>query len=222
MNAADITRHILATYFNLRIGMGLIAIAFPIGLVIGEQGVLPSISAYYYSEVRDLFVGVMIAFSVSLYLYKGFSHTENFVLNLAGIFAFCVAVFPTSGTTVLGFAFSRAGTVHDVCAILFFVCLAYVAWFRALDTLKLVDDALIRILYTIIYRLLALGMIVCPLLVVVLKLIFQSPATVLFAVEVAAIWIFAFYWLVKTVEISISTNADQRVMQDPTCLFPEA
>ncbi|MCI0564943.1 MAG: hypothetical protein MN733_41275 [Nitrososphaera sp.] len=220
MRAKDIMKHILATYFNLRLGMGLIGLVFPILLWAGTQRILESISAYYHTNMRDAFVGVIIAVGAFLYLYKGYSSAENLALNLAGFFALCVAIFPTGGTSVLGFEFSQAGTVHKICAVLFFFCLAYVSWFRASDTLELISDKTIKERYERIYKLLAIGMVILPIIAVVLTFTLQPPAFWVFAVEFAAIWVFAFYWLVKTFEISVSTKADEVVLKDPTRLFP--
>jgi hypothetical protein len=125
MKAKDITKHILATYFNLRIGMGLIGLAFPLLLVGGSQTILDSLSAYYHTGMRDIFVGGLMATGAALYLYKGFSNGENRALNLAGLLALAVAIFPVNGTAVLSFAFSLAGTVHKVSGVLFFFSMAY-------------------------------------------------------------------------------------------------
>src|SRR5688500_3060530 len=77
MASPDLDRHISLTYRNLRVGMGVLAVAFPlllwwIGLVCSVE-LQRSISAYYHTSMRDVFVGVLFAVGAYLYLYKGFS-----------------------------------------------------------------------------------------------------------------------------------------------------
>src|SRR5437867_185942 len=55
-----------------------------------------SISAYYYTPVRAIFVGVLIAVGLSLIVYKGRTSLEDVCLNFAGMFAPVVAIAPTT------------------------------------------------------------------------------------------------------------------------------
>jgi len=55
-----------------------------------------SISAYYYTPVRAIFVGSMIAVGLSLIVYKARFMLEDVLLNLAGMLAPVVAVAPTT------------------------------------------------------------------------------------------------------------------------------
>src|SRR5688500_19294316 len=100
--AAELRKHIAGTYFSLRMGIAAIGILLPIILIIAgaksPEGLRGSISDYYHEPVRDVFVGALISVGVALYLYKGFSTTENVALNLAGAFITGVALFPTAGT----------------------------------------------------------------------------------------------------------------------------
>ena len=93
------TDHIVATYFYLRVGMAVLALVFPLllwlygdfFLSIPIQG---SMSAYYHTEMRDAFVGILCAIGAFLFLYKGFTKLEDWLLNAAGLFAVLVAFFP--------------------------------------------------------------------------------------------------------------------------------
>lgn len=55
-----------------------------------------SISAYYYTPVRAIFVATMFIVGFALIVYKGRSAGEDFLLNIAGMFAPIVAVVPTT------------------------------------------------------------------------------------------------------------------------------
>jgi hypothetical protein len=59
-----------------------------------------SISAYYYTPVRAVFVGAMIAVGFALIVYKGRGAWEDAFLNLSGMLAPIVAVAPTTDVDV--------------------------------------------------------------------------------------------------------------------------
>lgn len=55
-----------------------------------------SISAYYYTPARAIFVGALLAIGLSLIVIKGSSILEDAALNVAGMLAPVVALVPTS------------------------------------------------------------------------------------------------------------------------------
>jgi hypothetical protein len=54
-----------------------------------------SISAYYYTAARNVFVAALCCLGIMLIVYKGSADTEDVLLNLAGTLAFFVAFVPT-------------------------------------------------------------------------------------------------------------------------------
>lgn len=88
----------LKTYRYLRIGM-IGAVALLAASIAIERSKVDcfqtSISAYYYTPVRAIFVACMFAVSLSLIAYKGRTTGEDLFLNLAGMAAPIVAVAPT-------------------------------------------------------------------------------------------------------------------------------
>ncbi|MBI2425331.1 MAG: hypothetical protein HYV27_21070 [Candidatus Hydrogenedentes bacterium] len=204
-------KHIFETYFCLRLGMAVIALAFPILLwgygCFHGIGLQNSMSAYYWasapgstdSPVRVWFIGVLFAIGAFLYLYKGFSAQENIALNLAAIFAIGVAYFPMEwncGGNCQSFS------AHGTSAILFFLCLAYVAWFRAGDTLDNHKSQEYKETYRKLYRFTALLMVASPVTAAVLLLVLQLERNkYVFVLEAIAIWAFALYWAIKTTEM---------------------
>ncbi len=66
-----------------------------------RQDLETSISAYYGTPVRDVFVGVMIATAVCLVAYQGSTLLEDYTLNGAGFYAVFVALIPTNLDEVL-------------------------------------------------------------------------------------------------------------------------
>ncbi|MFY9919350.1 MAG: hypothetical protein WAL26_13255 [Mycobacterium sp.] len=53
-----------------------------------------SISAYYYTAARNVFVAALCCLGIMLIVYKGSKDTEDVLLNLAGSLAFFVAFVP--------------------------------------------------------------------------------------------------------------------------------
>jgi hypothetical protein len=88
------------TYLYLRIGIlgaaALLAAAIVIEFINAGYCLQNSISAYYYTPVRSIFVGFLIAMGHTLIVYKAEEALEDFLLNLAGMLAPVVAVAPTT------------------------------------------------------------------------------------------------------------------------------
>lgn len=55
-----------------------------------------SISGYYYTPSRNVFVGALVVIGVSLIAIKGSTDREDVLLNLAGVLAPIVAFVPTT------------------------------------------------------------------------------------------------------------------------------
>ena len=215
-NTSHIERHIFRSYFNLRLGMGIIGIFLPLLLwlvayVISSQGLLPSMSAYYHSVARDVFVGALFAIGAAAFLYKGYSHKENIAMNLAGIFAVGVAVFPTDCPDEIARTMCEGPTfrgIHATSAILFFLMIAYVCLFRSKDTLSTVKDEARRKRFSRLYLIIGILMILLPLLVLIKSygyMNFIGVRSAVFWMEALAIWSFSAFWLVKSFEIKQTT-----------------
>lgn len=206
----DLQAHIAGTYLSLRLGIGVIGVTLPWLLYVGDlllshESLRPSMSAYYYSPaMRNVFVGALVAVGVSLYLYKGFSRREDWALNFAGWFAILVALVPTAPPeTVVPTLLSW----HGGFAVSLFLSIAYVAVFRAADTLRLIRDTRKAKRLRAVYRGLGVGMVVSPLAAVVLTYAVR-PKSLVFFLEALGVLMFAAYWLVKTAELR-ATDADR-------------
>ncbi|MEV7428332.1 hypothetical protein AB0N29_01825 [Nocardioides sp. NPDC092400] len=97
--AADPSATAKRSYTYLRLGMAgvLLALAFSIGYeVVSEGGCWQrSISAYYYTASRAVFVGALVALALAMITVLGSTPAEDVGLNLAGLFAPVVAFVPT-------------------------------------------------------------------------------------------------------------------------------
>ncbi len=227
MKAGKLQRHILATYLDMRIGVAVMAFLFPLILWIGGHVIpsvpvelQPSMSAYYHTPMRNAFVGVLFIIGAFLYLYRGYSTLENQLLNVAGILAIGIALFPTALSCapldLVCFARAKltftAPKLHGYCAVIFFLCIAGVCIFCSKTTLPLIKNETRRKALRVVYIALGVAMIALPLIAAYLSFIaeYTSPENkrhVIFWVELSGVWVFATYWAVKSFEIA-QTEAD--------------
>jgi hypothetical protein len=92
----------IKTYRYLRMAMVAMIVLLGAAVVIEWSKTDPhclqtSISAYYYTPVRAIFVGGLITIGVCMVVLKGNTETEDILLNVAGILAPAVALVPTPG-----------------------------------------------------------------------------------------------------------------------------
>jgi len=138
------------SYFSLRKAVGTIGISLPVVLMLGnylifkEDFPLSTISQYYHSPMRDVFVGGLISIASFLFFYSGYGKEDRIAGILAGLLALGVVLFPTSAREA-----SDDGSMHGFFAISLFVVLAVISIFdfprkrpgnqkRATDTLQVI------------------------------------------------------------------------------------
>lgn len=239
MSDTPLSDHISKTYKATRKGLAYIAIVFPLlllggGYFLAKLHLQGSMSAYYHASpfsqadellnpgshlhpgegvMRNWFVGLLFGLGIILLLYRGFTRMENFALTLAGCMGLGVALFPMAwGDEFKGVRFTILGvqcSLHGACAVALFLCIGYVCIFRASDTLPLIKDIKKRKRYAIAYKWLGWAMIASPLMAFILSSVFHKQNAYTFFIELAGIWVFAAYWLVKGHEISKS-DADRK------------
>jgi hypothetical protein len=89
---------VLKSYRYLRIGIIGAVVLLAVSILVEHLKThcwQSSISSYYYTPVRAIFVGTLIAVGLSLIVYTGRTAWEDLCLNFAGMFAPVVAVAPT-------------------------------------------------------------------------------------------------------------------------------
>jgi hypothetical protein len=136
------------------------------------------------------------------YLDREHSRWENWTLNIAGVAAICVAMFPMPeeqcGT-------GEVFTFHAFSAIIFFICLAIVAIGFSKTRTQYIIHPPKRQRFERAYNLAGTAMIAMPTAVVALHFLGGRRCEThwIFWVEVLGIWAFALYWFVKTLEYKI-------------------
>lgn len=90
------------TYNYLRIALAALVLLLFASVAlewVAVDGCLqPSISAYYFTPVRAVFVGVLVTMGVCLIALKGNTDGEDVLMNLAGMLAPGVAFIPTTAS----------------------------------------------------------------------------------------------------------------------------
>jgi len=139
----------VGSYIFTRFAIGLLGVLLPPVLVFVEPALfdgLPaprgSLSAYYYSGLREVFVGGLWAIGVFLVVYKFLDFSwESLLSSLAGAAAVLVSVFPTErpgdGVTPTPFQVKLGEDVvtaiHYGAAVAFIALLVPIALFFARD-----------------------------------------------------------------------------------------
>jgi hypothetical protein len=109
-------------YRALRLLVGIIAFAIPVFVTIISSGPLSSISASYFTEARDVFVGMLFVVSAFLWAYNGHTKTQSYASKIASISAISVAIFPTVCDKC---ETSTLSIIHYVSALILFSMLTY-------------------------------------------------------------------------------------------------
>jgi hypothetical protein len=101
--AGQVKQPLIHSYLALRRAIGVLGVVLPVILLFGglyhDGGIQSSISSYYHTNMRDVFVGILCAVAVFLFFYKGYGPEEgpdNLVGNVGGVFALFVAILPTA------------------------------------------------------------------------------------------------------------------------------
>jgi hypothetical protein len=204
-----LSRHIAVTYIHLRRGMAALALSLAPALALGGYllfgtPLLPSMSAYYDSGMRDWFVGVLCAVGAFLFLYRGYTRRENIALNIAGVCAPLVALFPMNPAgdcNATGASFS----LHGAFAVIFFLAIAYVCVFLYRDGATAAMPPKRQRLYHLVARTCGITMVACVTAAVLynyfvpagIKAAWCSMAIV-FWLEAVAVSAFSVHWIFKS------------------------
>ncbi len=129
------------SYYTMRKAVGFIALSLPVALALGSvlfslagpAHALPhpilqrSISDYYYTSMRDYYVGSLFAIAAFLACSRGYDLTDEIAGYLAGALTLSVALFPPVNPRSTRYSHLRVdiGFIHTGFAALMFLVLAY-------------------------------------------------------------------------------------------------
>jgi len=119
---------LLFDYRTLRLTVGVVAMGLPLAVYLITFTITSSISASYYTDARDIFVGLLFVIGALFLAYQGHKDNiqEKWFSKIGAIAAFCAAIFPTScdqcGPDV-------NSTIHYIAAFVLFSSVVYFCLF---------------------------------------------------------------------------------------------
>lgn len=188
------------SYIGLRRWIGAIGLALPFVLPIGvlwfggiQAG---SISGYYYTDMRNVLVGILCAIGIFMLSYR-FGSLGNRVSNVAAVAAIGVALAPTPPPDPTARE-ELVGVLHGLSAVVFFLALAYFC-FRLFPKPDRdgppTANHLVRVR---IYRLCGGVIVACLVAAIAVAALDVLPQLrPLYWLESVAVVAFAFSWIVK-------------------------
>ena len=130
-------KSLIISYLTMRRLIGILGISLPFIVILGglaqsDAGLQGSISGYYYTNMRDLFVGILSGVALFLLSYRGYEQIDDIVANMSGLFALGIILFPTamySGKVVRVGMFLIADNISEIIHLafsaLFFLALSF-------------------------------------------------------------------------------------------------
>jgi hypothetical protein len=202
-----LTRQAVRSYLFLCIGMGAVAFALPILLVVsGGYAGHYSISFFYHvgDTPRNILVGSLWAVGVFLILYHGLSKLENWILNIAGVAAISVAMNPMASQQC-----AAGASIHGISAGLFFTCLAIVAVVLSKGRVQYIVYPPKRRWFKRAYDIAGGAMIAMPATAAAIHYLSKEGCETpwIFWIECLGIWAFSAFWFIKTYEYRLLLGA---------------
>lgn len=210
---------LVISYLGLRKAIGILGVALPFVLPFGQillhalgiQSSLHSpviensVSYYYHTDMRNIFVGSMCAIGVFLMSYRGYDWRDAIAGRFAFVCAIGVALFPT---TPLPPALPLAtpdqkliGGIHLTFAALLFLTLAYISRCLFTETDPKKPPTRQKLQRNVVYRVSGYIMLACIALIAVAALPPIKAMVEQFAprfwLEAIAIVAFGVSWLTK-------------------------
>ena len=202
----------VVSYRALRRFVGGLGIALPLGLITGGivagDGFLKTLSTYYHSQspiLHGIFVGTLSAVGVFLICYKGHERKskefwgDNWVANVAGFFALCIAIFPTSKKDCASSSCAEKifSGVHDASTLIFLIASTVMVLYLFRKTEPCREPSVGKKKRNRIYLACGVVMGAGTLAVVILSTTKCEPPHALLAIESVVILAFGAAWFVK-------------------------
>lgn len=203
-------QHLIYSYHAIQKAIGWLGISLPFTLMTGYfllfhgHRILGSVSHYYYTGMRDVFVGIICSIALLLFFYRGYDNWkkinwDTWITNLVGLSAIGIAFFPANLTGVVYWP----GTVHFLCSASFFLLFSFYSIF--IFTRKAPEPTIEKLVRNKIYIICGLIILVCLISILIYYSYFlkiNPTSCFVFWVETIAISAFGISWLTKGGAIS--------------------
>jgi hypothetical protein len=199
---------LVISYLTLRKAVGILGMLLPFVVSLGawlifQTGIQSSISYYYHTGMRDVFVGILWTIGFFLYSYNGYERSDNIAGNLACVFAVMVSLFPTTPEGSITPLERFFGYVHLFSAALFFCTLIYFSLVLFTKTNLNKQSTPEKLQRNMVYRTCAYIMSACIVLIAVYYLLPEGLASRLdtlkpvYWLEAVAVLAFGLSWFTK-------------------------
>jgi hypothetical protein len=204
MNQQSGPQDLVLDYLSLRKAVGIIGFALPAVLAFGKMllqgpGIQHSISSYYYTDLRNVFVGSLCAIGVFLMSATGYDKRDAIAGYVASVFAIGVALLPTTPDTSATPQDKIVGVLHLTFATLLFLTFAFFCF--KLFTLTAGNPTRRKLMRNKVYRVCGAIILACILLIAAVKLTPLGKAVAqlepVFWLEAVAVMAFGVAWLIK-------------------------
>lgn len=193
-------------YRTLRLLVGCIALSIPIIVSLLADTALTSISASYYTDARDAFVGLLFVVGAFLWAYNGHTQKQRIASKVASLAAIGVAVFPT---TCKACTSSTDSILHYASAAVLFLILAMFCFVFFRTSIK--DQQGKKQTRSRIYFTCGVVMVLSMVVLGATQFIDYSIKTVVFWAEAAALVAFGVAWIVAGKALPWLVDEDERL-----------
>ena len=215
---------LVQSFTRVRLALGFLGLMLPAILILG--GILdqpridvatgriePTISDFYHTTYRDIFVGTLCAIGVFLVSYRGYRRgpgewiNDDWLATLAGLAAFGLAFFPNEGggEAVVSMTQHLIGVhltpvLHYSFALVFFVCLATFCLYKFPKTSR----PWRRRIYIRCGQIIVVALVLTTIAVFFKRVVggpigaFVLDHSLIFWFEAIGVWAFAISWIVKS------------------------
>lgn len=215
---SDNSHHeMVLSYTRVRMSIGVLGLLLPFILLFGgimeESGIEPTISDFFHTTYRDIYVGILCAVGVFLISYRGYKREpgeiidDDWLATAAGISAFGMAFFPTASRSgeIATMSQRYAGLevtpiVHYLFALVFFSSLAGFCFIKFARTARPAR----RRVYIMSGWIILLSLLCTSVAAVFKNFIggqgahFVLEYKLIFWFEAIGIWAFGLSWLAKS------------------------
>jgi hypothetical protein len=211
------------TYRKLRLAVGLVGLALPFVVVVGNlllggHGRLSSISAYYYTPMGTYLVGSLCVIGVFLlaYVYRGVpSAWMTWLAPVGGVGSLLAGLFPTPPVSGATHRQLLAGDLHAAGASVLFLVLGLIS----LLVFPVADASTPRLAReNVAYRVLGAIILAASAAALVVWLVARRPFVShgwLFWFETVAVLAFSLSWLLKGEAAAVVRTTVRRLVAAP-------
>jgi len=130
-------RDLILSYITIRRTIGILGILLPViclagGYFLAHEPLKSSISLYYYTNMHDVFVGILFMVSIFLVTYEDERKMDDFLTTIVGFAGFGIVIFPCkniaepcSNIGTFQLVASTSDIIHLISASVFFILLGF-------------------------------------------------------------------------------------------------